>query len=114
MLVEDYLRPAAVKVGVKKVEDDSFRFGFHNLRHALSSYLQIQAKVDPKVVQKILRHEDINTTMNLHTCHGQRSYRGAGSDAGKGHPETRIGFGAVITGAKPGARKLRIGITERK
>jgi integrase len=67
MLVEDYLRPAAVKVGVKKVEDDSFRFGFHNLRHALSSYLQIQAKVDPKVVQKILRHEDINTTMNIYT-----------------------------------------------
>ncbi len=67
MLVEDYLRPAAVKVGVKKVEDDSFRFGFHNLRHALSSYLQIQAKVDPKVMQKILRHEDINTTMNIYT-----------------------------------------------
>ncbi len=50
----------------------------------------------------------------LHACHGQGSYRGAGSDVGKADAETRIGFGAVITGAKPGARKLRIGITERK
>src|SRR3984893_3394065 len=43
MLVEDYLRPAAVKVGIlsshrddegRLVDDDPRRFGFHNLRHA--------------------------------------------------------------------------------
>jgi hypothetical protein len=42
MLVEDYLRPAAVKVGIlsshrddegRLVDDDPRRFGFHNLRH---------------------------------------------------------------------------------
>jgi len=47
MLVEDYLRPAAVKAGVlasrrddkgRLVDDDS-RFGFHNLRHSLASFL---------------------------------------------------------------------------
>lgn len=44
MLVEDYLRPAAVKAGVpssrqdkegKVMEDDPRRFVFHNLRHSL-------------------------------------------------------------------------------
>jgi integrase len=46
MLVEDYLRPAAVKAGVLKskrdeagelVDDDRRRFGLHNLRHSLAS-----------------------------------------------------------------------------
>jgi integrase len=36
MLVEDYLRPAAVRAGVLS-KDDSHRFGFHNLRHSLAS-----------------------------------------------------------------------------
>ncbi|MGA8153997.1 MAG: site-specific integrase [Terriglobales bacterium] len=67
MLVEDHLRPAALRVGVKGVEDESRRFGFHNLRHALSTYLITKAKVDPKVVQKILRQSDINTTLNIYT-----------------------------------------------
>ena len=38
MLVEDYLRPAAVKAGVIAA-GDSCRFGFHNLRHSLASFL---------------------------------------------------------------------------
>jgi integrase len=66
MLVEDYLRPAALKVGVKGVEDKSRRFGFHNLRHGLSTYL-VKAKVDPKIVQTLMRHRDIGTTLNLYT-----------------------------------------------
>ena len=48
MLVEDHLRPAAVKAGVlsshknlqgQLVDDDPRRFGFHNLRHSLASFL---------------------------------------------------------------------------
>jgi integrase len=35
MLVEDHLRPAAVKAGVLK-EGEKVRFGFHNLRHCLA------------------------------------------------------------------------------
>jgi integrase len=65
MLVSDYLRPSALKVGVKGVEDESRRFGFHNLRHGLSTYL-VKAKVDPKIVQTLMRHTDIGTTMNLY------------------------------------------------
>ena len=56
MLVEDHLRPAAVKAGILAshadthgglVDDDSRRFGFHNLRHSLASFL-IRIKTDPK------------------------------------------------------------------
>jgi hypothetical protein len=38
MLVEGYLRPAAVKVGVLRA-GEKVRFGFHNLRHSLASFL---------------------------------------------------------------------------
>jgi integrase len=38
MLVEDHLRPAAVKAGVLK-QGEKGRFGFHTLRHSLASFL---------------------------------------------------------------------------
>jgi integrase len=43
------------------------RFGLHNLRHSLSTWLVNKGKVDPKTVQGMLRHSDIRTTMNLYT-----------------------------------------------
>ena len=49
MLVEDHLRPAAVKAGVIAAGDPC-RFGFHNLRHSLASFL-VRSKTDPKTVQ---------------------------------------------------------------
>jgi len=64
MLVADYLRPAAIKAGVL-VEGDPRRFGFHNLRHSLASFL-VRTKTDPKTVQSLLRHSDATTTLNLH------------------------------------------------
>ena len=45
MLVHDYIRPAAVKVGILQ-KDDPRRFGFHNLRHSLASFL-VRAQTDP-------------------------------------------------------------------
>jgi len=57
MLVESHLRPAAVKAGVL-VEGDKVRFGFHNLRHSLASFL-VRTKTDPKTVQALLRHSDV-------------------------------------------------------
>jgi integrase len=75
MLVEDYLRPAAVKVGVlsshqdqegKLVDDDPRRFGFHNLRHSLPSFL-VRIKTDPKTVQTLLRHSDVKMTLQCYT-----------------------------------------------
>jgi len=64
MLVEDHLRPAAVKAKVL-TEDDSRRFGFHNLRHSLASFL-VRSKTDPKTVQALLRHSDVKTTLQLY------------------------------------------------
>ena len=75
MLVEDYLRPAAVKVGIlsshrdnagKLVDDDPRRFGFHNLRHSLASFL-IRIKTDPKTVQTLLRHSDVKLTLQCYS-----------------------------------------------
>ena len=51
MLVEDHLRPAAVKAGVLK-EGEKVRFGFHNLRHSLASFL-VRKGTDVKTIQKM-------------------------------------------------------------
>jgi integrase len=75
MLVEDHLRPAAVKGGVLSshrdakgllVDDDPRRFGFHNLRHSLASFL-IRIRTDPKTVQTLLRHSDVKLTLQFYT-----------------------------------------------
>lgn len=64
MLVEDYLRPAAVKAGVLK-EGEKVRFGFHNLRHSLASFL-VRKGTDAKTVQAMLRHSDVATTLGIY------------------------------------------------
>ena len=73
MLVEDHLRPAAVKAGIllshrdvrgQLVDDDPRRFGFHNLR--LASFL-IRIRTDPKTVQTLLRHSDVKLTLQFYT-----------------------------------------------
>jgi integrase len=75
MLVEDHLRPAAVKAGIllshldnhgRLVDDDPRRFGFHNLRHSLASFL-IRIRTDPKSVQTLLRHSDVKLTLQFYT-----------------------------------------------
>jgi integrase len=75
MLVEDYLRPAAVKVGIlsshrdddgRLIDDDPRRFGFHNLRHSLASFL-VRIRTDPKTVQTLLRHSDVKLTLQCYT-----------------------------------------------
>src|SRR3984893_5946042 len=51
ILVQKYLRPAAVKAGI--IEDgQKIRFGFYNFRHSLASAL-VKMKVDPKTVQAV-------------------------------------------------------------
>jgi len=75
MLVEDYLRPAAVKAGIlsshrdehgRLVDDDPRRFGFHNLRHSLASFL-VRMRTDPKTVQTLLRHSDVKFTLQFYS-----------------------------------------------
>jgi integrase len=65
IFVADHLRPAAKKAGVR-IEDGQ-RFGLHNLRHSLSNWLVNKAKVEPKTVQGILRHANVQTTLDLYT-----------------------------------------------
>jgi integrase len=73
VLVEDYLRPAAARAGILKSEMkegrmeecDPRRFGFHNLRHSLASFL-VRIGTDPKTVQALLRHSDVKTTLQLY------------------------------------------------
>lgn len=65
IMVEDYVRPAAIKVGILATNDPR-RFGFHNLRHSLASFL-ISVGTNPKVVQGLLRHSDVHTTLQLYS-----------------------------------------------
>jgi len=46
---------------------DGHRWGLHNLRHSLSNWLVNKAKENPKTVQGILGHSQIQTTLDLHT-----------------------------------------------
>ena len=75
IMVQKYLRPAAVKAGVIK-EGEKVRFGFHNFRHALATAL-VKLKVDAKTVQGMLRHEDFGTTMQLYAQSDMESMREA-------------------------------------
>jgi integrase len=75
MLVADYLRPAAAKAGIlsshqdehgRLVEDDPRRFGLHNLRHSLASFL-VRMRSDPKTVQTPLRHCVVKPTLQFYS-----------------------------------------------
>ena len=62
--VADYLRPAAIEAGVPVVKGK--RFGLHNFRHSLSTFL-VNSKIQAKTVQGLLRHANVKTTLNLYT-----------------------------------------------
>jgi integrase len=71
MIVQDYVRPAAVAAGV--IPEDCPRFGFHNLRHGLSTFL-IENGHDPVVVQRMLRQSHVDMTMHyVHNSHKARN-----------------------------------------
>ena len=82
MLVEDYLRPAAIRAGVLKVVDGVAhgpdgdpvrRFGFHNLgRHSLATFLMGEGE-NPAVVQAIMRHAKLD--MTLYYSHSRRKQK---------------------------------------
>ena len=64
VFVQDHLRKAAVEAGVQI--PDGHRFGLHNLRHSLSTWMVNKAKIDPKTAQSMLRHSRVTTTMELY------------------------------------------------
>jgi integrase len=70
MIAQDYVRPA-VAAGV--IPEDCPRFGFHNLRHGLSTFL-IDNGHDPVVVQRMLRQSHVDMTMHyVHNSHKVRN-----------------------------------------
>lgn len=62
MLCVDYLRPAAIRAGVKLQKGQ--RFGFHNLRHSLASFLVTKKKTDVKTAQRSMRHAKSSTMLD--------------------------------------------------
>jgi len=43
------------------------RFGFHQFRHSLSSFLTTKKKVDPKTAQTALPQSSVEFALNQHT-----------------------------------------------
>jgi integrase len=79
MLVQDYIKPAAIRAGILVERDDKLyskeghevsRFGFHNLgRHSLASFLMDEQE-NPAVVQAVMRHAQMD--MTLYYSHSNR------------------------------------------
>jgi integrase len=59
MLVADHLQPAARKAGI------TGQVGFHTLRRTLASALVANGN-DPKLVQELLRHSNVKTTLDVY------------------------------------------------
>ncbi|MGH9402233.1 MAG: tyrosine-type recombinase/integrase, partial [Terriglobia bacterium] len=58
-ILADYLKPAAVRVGIGNI-------GWHTFRHTYSTLLD-SLGTKPAVQKELLRHADIRTTMNVYT-----------------------------------------------
>lgn len=59
-LLDRHLQPAAIRAGITKW------VGFHTFRHTYSTLLQANED-DVKVVQELMRHANVTTTMNVYT-----------------------------------------------
>ena len=55
-----YIRPAAQKVGIRK------RFGWHTFRHTYSTLLR-SVGTEFKVMQELLRHSSLRSTLDVYT-----------------------------------------------
>ena len=85
-LVEDYLRPAAIRAGVIREKDGITygpdgevvkRFGFHAFRHSLATCLMDEQE-NPAVVQAIMRHSKMD--MTLYYSHSRSSAKRAAQE----------------------------------
>jgi site-specific recombinase XerD len=64
MMTASKIRPAALKVGIQLSKGQ--RFGFHNFRHSLATFLVSRGK-DVKTIQGLLRHAKVTTTLDLYS-----------------------------------------------
>jgi integrase len=64
IMAADKIRPAAIKAGIRLEQGQ--RFGFHNFRHSLATFLVSRGK-DVKTIQELLRHSKVTTTLDLYS-----------------------------------------------
>jgi integrase len=64
IMAADKIRPAAIKAGIRL--EAGQRFGFHNFRHSLATFLVTRGK-DVKTIQELLRHAKVSTTLDLYS-----------------------------------------------
>jgi integrase len=64
MMTAAKIRPAAIKAGIRL--EPGRRFGFHNFRHSLATFLVSRGK-DVKTIQGLLRHAKVTTTLDLYS-----------------------------------------------
>ena len=64
IMAADKIRPAALKIGIRL--EPGQRFGFHNFRHSLATFLVSRGK-DVKTIQGLLRHANVTTTLDLYS-----------------------------------------------
>jgi integrase len=70
MMVRTYIKQTALDLGLIKPGE---RLGAHAMRHGLATFLA-SLRTDPKTIQGLMRHSDVNTTFNLYV-HGRHSDR---------------------------------------
>jgi integrase len=105
-ILQRQLKPAASRAGLGKI-------GWHTFRHTYSTMLR-SAGTDIKVQQELLRHANIQTTMNIYTQAVSDQKRAANSKvvemvlpAPKIAPEQRISANGSETGAGRDFSQLR-------
>lgn len=64
IMVADKIRPAAIRAGVRL--EPGQRFGFHNFRHSLATFLVSRGQ-NIKIVQELMRHSKVTTTLQLYS-----------------------------------------------
>ncbi len=64
IMAADKIRPAALKVGIRL--EPGQRFGFHNFRHSLATFLVTRGR-DVRTIQGLLRHAKVTTTLDLYS-----------------------------------------------
>lgn len=57
-ILNNYIKPVAAKLGIKGV-------GWHTFRHSYKSWMAA-AKISPAQMKDLMRHSDIETTMNVY------------------------------------------------
>jgi integrase len=79
MMTAANIRPAAVKVGIRLAKGQ--RFGFHNFRHSLATFL-VNRGTDVKTIQGLLHHAKVTTTLDLYSQSIDASKLNAQKDIG--------------------------------